>query len=455
MSRRARPVRPPAPVDPGRGPQAPSVRTGVPARGPEPAVPQDPAQPGSAQQTARPRPKTTSEQLAALLPADARVPALVLLPMRFFFGATFLYAGMDKILDPNFLRADGAGSIGQQLHGFVQVSPLAPLITTFAEPFPVLIGFAIALLEIAIGLGTILGLLYRWAALAGMLTSFLFFLTASWATHPYYYGPDLPYAFGWLTLTLAGDSGVLSLDAWLAKRDAQKAAMAGAGASGWRRDRGRAGWERSPRSAGWQASGGTPDDPTRRKFLELGILAMASVVVAGFSMTSPFRGRETVGAGLGASSDPGASSGGDVGLASPSPAASAAASAGASPAASAAASAGASPAASGPVPSGTLLGNLSQVATGSAASFRDPTSGDPAIFVHLKDGSAVAYDAVCTHNGCTVEFDPSQQLLFCPCHGAVFDPAHGAQVLQGPAPIPLTQLPIKIDKATGGIYLQG
>ena len=46
----------------------------------------------------------------------------------------------------------------------------------------------------------------------------------------------------------------------------------------------------------------------------------------------------------------------------------------------------------------------------------------------LSDGSIVAFDAVCTHAGCTVEWDPGYDLLVCPCHGAAFDPAHGAQV---------------------------
>jgi thiosulfate dehydrogenase [quinone] large subunit len=67
------------------------------------------------------------------------------------------------------------------------------------------------------------------------------------------------------------------------------------------------------------------------------------------------------------------------------------------------------------------------------------------LLVHLPDGRFVAYDAVCTHAGCTVEYDPTQHHLACPCHGAVFDPAHGAQVLAGPAPQPLAPLQVKID----------
>lgn len=82
----------------------------------------------------------------------------------------------------------------------------------------------------------------------------------------------------------------------------------------------------------------------------------------------------------------------------------------------------------------------------------DPKSGDPAVVVHTTGSTFVAYDAVCTHAGCTVEYDPQYKLLICPCHGGAFDPAHGGQVVSGPPPAPLTSLPIKID-ASGNVYL--
>ena len=143
-------------------------------------------------------------------PPDWRLFA-ALLPLRFFVGATFLYAGIDKLIDPRFLTASGPGSIGEQLTAFTRASPLAGLVSVFALPFPVLIGVLMALVEIAIGLGALTGLLYRVSAAAGAAVSLLFFLTASWTVHPYYYGPDLPYAAGWLTLALAGHGGLAVL----------------------------------------------------------------------------------------------------------------------------------------------------------------------------------------------------------------------------------------------------
>src|SRR5664280_727372 len=91
----------------------------------------------------------------------------------------------------------------------------------------------------------------------------------------------------------------------------------------------------------------------------------------------------------------------------------------------------------------------------SALPFVDPTTGDPAVLIRLADGQVVAFDAVCTHAGCTVEYDPPSGLLGCPCHGAVFDPSHNAAVVQGPAPVALAAIPIVVNKTSGAITLGG
>jgi arsenite oxidase small subunit len=80
------------------------------------------------------------------------------------------------------------------------------------------------------------------------------------------------------------------------------------------------------------------------------------------------------------------------------------------------------------------------VAPGTALQFKD--SGSPAVLVHLDSGDFVAYSAVCTHQGCTVAYKNGE--LACPCHGSVFDPAKGAEVVAGPAPRPLPKIPIKV-----------
>ncbi|HKH38382.1 MAG TPA: Rieske (2Fe-2S) protein [Rubrobacter sp.] len=89
---------------------------------------------------------------------------------------------------------------------------------------------------------------------------------------------------------------------------------------------------------------------------------------------------------------------------------------------------------------GAAIASESEVAPGSAFTFKD--SGNPAVLVHLKSGDFVAYSAVCTHQGCTVAYKGGN--LACPCHGSVFDPAKGAEVVAGPAPTPLPEIPVKI-----------
>ena len=89
---------------------------------------------------------------------------------------------------------------------------------------------------------------------------------------------------------------------------------------------------------------------------------------------------------------------------------------------------------------GQAIASTSEVAPGSAVKFKD--SGNPAVLVHLQSGDFVAYSAVCTHQGCTVAYKNGQ--LACPCHGSVYDPANGAQVVAGPAPRPLPEIPVRI-----------
>jgi Rieske Fe-S protein len=91
-------------------------------------------------------------------------------------------------------------------------------------------------------------------------------------------------------------------------------------------------------------------------------------------------------------------------------------------------------------PGGKAIAETSEVAPGSALQFKD--SGSPAVLVHLDSGDFVAYSAVCTHQGCTVAYKNGQ--LACPCHGSVFDPANGAEVVAGPAPRPLPKIPVKV-----------
>jgi thiosulfate dehydrogenase [quinone] large subunit len=139
-----------------------------------------------------------------------------LLPLRVFLGITFLYAGLDKLTDSAFLKDGGAGSIADTMRS-VRDSSAIPALVDLALRSPTGFGYAMAFGEIAVGLGTLLGLFARLAALGGALISLSLWLTVSWATEPYYFGNDLAYLMAWLPLVLAG-APLLSLDATLRAR---------------------------------------------------------------------------------------------------------------------------------------------------------------------------------------------------------------------------------------------
>ena len=89
--------------------------------------------------------------------------------------------------------------------------------------------------------------------------------------------------------------------------------------------------------------------------------------------------------------------------------------------------------------------NLVQVIKLAEKKFKAPTQ------LNLTDQGFVAYSAICTHLGCTVswvknEKAPLASSTECFCHNSIFDPAHGATVLAGPAPIPLAQIGIRVAK---------
>ena len=397
----------------------------MPAPPPEPAWP--PGTPPSGRRS-DPAP-SLRDRLAA-----ATVPAAALLPIRFFFGVTFVYAGLDKLLDPSFFDPASPTSIAAQLAEFARVSPLGALVK-ISEPFATPIGLLIAFAEIAIGLGALTGLAYRLAAAGGAALSLLFWLTASWATHPYYFGPDLPYAAGWMALALAGHGGLL-VPRWVLELSRPSASLARARP---RRTGQPGGWAPRPATGRDVASSET----SRRVLLQVGVLAGAALALG--AATLPLR--------MLRGSPPSAGSGGTGSGGTPSGSA--------SPSASPTTSPGATSAPASPPTGGLAVANVSDLQSVAAVAFTVPgdtpgtlPAGDPGVIVKLPDGTFVAYDAVCTHEGCIVGWDAADSVLLCPCHGAAFDPANDAAVLAGPTRQPLAALPIVVDAASGPIDLK-
>jgi len=62
----------------------------------------------------------------------------------------------------------------------------------------------------------------------------------------------------------------------------------------------------------------------------------------------------------------------------------------------------------------------------------------------VRSGSTVkALDSTCTHLGCRTRVNPEAQQIECPCHGGVYDLQ--GQVVAGPPPHPLRELPTRVD----------
>jgi cytochrome b6-f complex iron-sulfur subunit len=78
-----------------------------------------------------------------------------------------------------------------------------------------------------------------------------------------------------------------------------------------------------------------------------------------------------------------------------------------------------------------------------------PVSGQRVIVLQSQD-QIVAFSAKCTHEGCTVTFQPGQSVIWCPCHDGRFD--LNGRVLSGPPPQPLTKYVVQ-RQPDGGIVI--
>ncbi len=163
-------------------------------------------------------PRAVADRLGPVWSARLSRPGYLLLPLRLFLGITFCYAGLQKLAEsrPTSIRTVRPRSRAQ-MQALKSQSPIGPLLSLSAHA-PTLVGLLIALGELAVGIGALLGLLTRIAALGGALLALTFFLTVSWATTPYYYGSDIVFLFAWSVLIAFGAGGVLSLDSWLRDR---------------------------------------------------------------------------------------------------------------------------------------------------------------------------------------------------------------------------------------------
>jgi thiosulfate dehydrogenase [quinone] large subunit len=388
--------------------------------------------------------------------------------LRAFLGFTFCFAGLQKLANPNFLNANSPSSIQAQLLASIRVSPLHSILghlLRFAEP----IGIVIALAELAVGIGLLLGLWTRIAACGGLILAFTLFLTVSFHSSPYYTGADIVFFFACIPLILAGSGGVFSVDGLISARAADEfetgpptmvpvrfalvqqvcghykddacAAKDGAPCDvrgcPFLAELDRPGGEQ-PLTAGGLVRNG-PDAMDRRKVVIGGGAVAAAAVVGGLS--------------AGAAASLGRAIGGAKAPSGPGTVALGGSRSGSTTTTTAARAGGTTTTTAGPSVKGTVLGSASQVPVGGAATFRDPASGDPGLVIQQTQGKFVAFDAVCPHAGCTVGWSSAAGLIVCPCHGSEFDPSSGA-VISPPAPRGLTPIPIAVD-SQGQLVVDG
>ena len=346
-------------------------------------------------------------------PKKASIPTWGILPLRIFLGITFLYAGLDKVTSSTFFNPNGGPQyIGNQLQFAASNSALlGGLLSSVAVPNAVFFGWFIALAEIWIGLATLVGVFTRLTAVLGAILSATLFLSLSGGLAQYYLDSDPIYFFGWITMILIG-WGSYGLDSLLIREEKKEALL----------DQIRRGVTHKD-SIDQAARGGAPLKPgfslnmltSRRTILR--VFGAAGVVAVGEILALSFRaisGAATaIPAPSGPTSGPGGVTGGGTGS--------------------------------------NVIGNANKIKPDNAVVFNVAANNDPGVLVRLPNGQFVAYDAVCTHAGCQVAYNPSSTHLECPCHGSVFDPANGAKVLAGPARQPLGNIKITVDTTSGDI----
>ena len=312
----------------------------------------------------------------------------VLLPLRLFMGVTFIYAGLLKLVSADFLNSDSPSGVLKQMQGAVTHSPIS-FIVTHAIEHASLAGIAIAVGELFVGLGILFGLWTRFAALAGFVLSLSFLLTVSWGTYPYFFGPDIVFMAAFTPLMIAGDGGLYSVEAMI--RDRVKAA---AGVS----------------SKQTLSNAPLEQQIARRALIQSGAVAGGLGIVG---LASGIIGRK-------------------MNKAHPTVIPTAAPTHSATSTSSAA-----------PTVNGTKVATVADVPVGTAFQFSDPVAGSPAYLLQPKKGTFLAYSAICTHEGCPVNYDHGLNGFACPCHGAEFDATTGAAT-RGPAQSPLQKFNVVV-----------
>ncbi|MEO6500292.1 MAG: DoxX family membrane protein [Jatrophihabitantaceae bacterium] len=162
-------------------------------------------------------------------PRRIRANGWPVLPLRLFLAALFCFAGYAKFSYPGFFDADSRNGFHSAVDAARDGTPLSAVMGPLADN-PSLFGHLTAISEIAIGLGLLVGLLTRIAALGGMILTAMLVLSVNWNGVKEYTGSS-----GWFTsvelaliaalsIFLLGGAGPLALDnLFIRARERQRA----------------------------------------------------------------------------------------------------------------------------------------------------------------------------------------------------------------------------------------
>jgi cytochrome b6-f complex iron-sulfur subunit len=91
------------------------------------------------------------------------------------------------------------------------------------------------------------------------------------------------------------------------------------------------------------------------------------------------------------------------------------------------------PASGEPVTQSVVAAQASQVKANSGMLFK--FGSRPGLLIRTPDGNLQAFNAVCTHLDCTVQYKADTSQIWCACHNGLYDLS--GNVVSGPPPRPL------------------
>ncbi len=174
--------------------------------------------------------RTESASQPAGVPAGRRrANGWPVLPMRIFLAALFMFAGYAKLAYPGFFNPKSFTGLKASVDAVKHGTPLGGALRPLSD-HPSLFGHITAFAEIAIGLGLLVGLLTRIAALGGMILTIMIALSINWGGIKEYTGSsgwftsvDLAVAAA-LSVFLIGGADPISLDALIGRYRAKRSA---------------------------------------------------------------------------------------------------------------------------------------------------------------------------------------------------------------------------------------